>query len=174
MPTIDQRRGEVRLFTFKEGLLSAVAHDLEIAVERFEIAWDDAATSVTATFDARSLRVLHPIVHGKPSPGTLSPRDLAKIESNIASDVLRSSAHPEVRFVSSTVAKQGDGFVVRGALTLLGRDADIRADVRREGDRWQTEIELDQTRWGITPYSAMMGTLKVKPVVRARLSVPLG
>ena len=173
MPTIGHAEGgEVRVFTFKEGLLSAVAHDLELAVERFSLTWDDARTRVSATFDATSVRVLHPVVHGRPSPGTLSARDLAKIEGNVASDVLRTRAHPEASFESSSVRAEGEGFLVRGTLTLVGRSAGIDAHVRREGARWVTEVVLDQTRWGITPYSAMMGTLKIKPEIRVRLSVP--
>ena len=172
MPTIDESTGEVRIFTFKEGLLSAIAHDLELAVERFTLTWDEAHTTITATFDAKSVHVLHPVAHGRAAPGTLSPRDLAKIESNIESDVLRSRAYPEVRFESSSIVKQGEGFVVRGALTLASRTNEIRADVRREGARWVAEVVIDQPRWGITPYSAMMGTLKIKPEVRVRVSVP--
>ena len=110
------------------------------------------------------------MIHRSPSPGSLSPRDLAKIESNIASDVLRSRF--DVRFESSSVAPEGDGFEIRGALTLNARTNEVTAHVRREGDRWITEVALDQPRWGITPYSAMMGTLKIKPEIRVRISVP--
>jgi hypothetical protein len=171
MATIGERDGEVRIFTFKEGLLSRVAHDLEIAVERFSINWDSGRTKVSATFDATSLRVLHPIVHGQPSPGALSARDLAKIESNIADDVLHTQRHPEVRFESSSITADGDDFVIRGDLTLAGRSNDLRVVVRREGARWVSEVVIDQPRWGVTPYSAMMGTLRIKPEVRVRLSV---
>jgi polyisoprenoid-binding protein YceI len=173
MTTIgEQNGGEVRIFTFKEGLLSAIAHDLEIAVERFSITWDDARTSVSATFDATSLRVLHPVVHGRASPGTLSARDLAKIEHSIASDVLRTNRFREVRFASSAIEQDGDGLSVRGTLELCGRSNEITARVRRDGATWTTEVVLDQPRWGITPYSAMMGTLKIKPEVRVRVRVP--
>jgi polyisoprenoid-binding protein YceI len=170
MTTIGDTDGEVRVFTSKDGLLSAVAHDLELAVTRFSITWDEARTSVTATSDPASLKVLHAIVHGRPSPGTLSPKDLAKIESNVASDVLQSRS--EIRFVSSSVEPAGDGFTLRGTLTLNGRTNDLRAEVRRDGDRWVSEVAIDQPRWGIRPYSAMMGTLKIKPEIRVRVSVP--
>ena len=171
MSTIDERAGEVRVFTFKEGLLSAVAHDLEIAVTRFSITWDEGKTKVSATFDGASLKVLHALSRGLPAPGALSPRDLTKIEGNIASDVLRSRS--DIRFESSSIAPESEGFEIRGALTLNARTNDVTAHVRREGDRWITEVALDQPRWGITPYSAMMGTLKVKPEIRVRVSVPV-
>lgn len=173
MSTVTEREGEARVFTFKEGLLSAVAHDLELAVERFRIEWDQARTQVTATFDLTSLRVLHPVVHGAPSPGTLSRRDLDKIEDNIGKDVLHTARNREARFTSSSVAAVGEGFELRGSLALSGRTEDITAHVRKEGARWVTEVALDQRRWGITPYSAMMGTLKIKPEVKVRVSVPV-
>src|SRR5512146_1480562 len=136
MTTISERDGgEVRIFTFKEGILSAVAHDLEIACDRFSLTWDDARAKVSGEFDAASLRVLHPVVDGRPSPGALSSRDLAKIERNITHDVLGAHSQSRVRFESSSVTPQGEGFVVVGMLTLAGRANEIRADVRREGAR---------------------------------------
>jgi hypothetical protein len=173
MSTVTEREGEARVFTFKEGLLSAVAHDLEIAIERFRIEWDEARTSVTASFDLTSLRVLHPVVHGAPSPGSLSRRDLDKIEDNIAKDVLHTARNQDARFTSSSVSASGNGFSVRGTLALCGRSEEITAQVREEGGRYVTELALDQRRWGITPYSAMMGTLKIKPEVKVRLAVPV-
>jgi polyisoprenoid-binding protein YceI len=172
MPIVTEREGEVRIFTFKDGLLSAVAHDLEIAVERFRIEWDDARTQVTATFDTRSLRVLHPIVRGAPSPSSLSARDLRKIEENIQRDVLATARHPEARFESTAIAADGDAQRIEGALTLHGQRRPITARAVRDGERWATELVLDQRDYGITPYSAMMGTLKIKPELRVRVRVP--
>lgn len=171
MPTANEQQGaEARVLTFKEGLLSSVAHDLEIAVERLHVEWTEAR--VAASFDLRSLRVLHAVVSGRPEPGALSPHDRRKIEQNIAQDVLHTQRYPEARFESSSVTPNGDGFLVRGSLTLGGHTQELSASVRREGARYTTEVTLDQRRFGITPYSAMLGTLKLKPEVVVRVSVP--
>lgn len=171
MPTVDETQGaEARVFTFKEGLLSAVAHDLEIAVEHLRIEWSEA--QVQASFDLRSLRVLHAIVSGRPAPDKLSAHDRRKIEQNIAADVLRTSQYPEARFESSSVTPNDDGYDVRGTLTLVGRAQELSAAVRREGARYTTEVVLDQRRFGITPFSAMLGTLRLKPALNVRVSVP--
>jgi polyisoprenoid-binding protein YceI len=172
MPIVTEREGEVRVFTFKEGLLSAMAHDLEIAVERFRIEWDDARTKLTATFDATSLRVLHPIVHGAPSPSSLSSRDLRKIEENIQRDVLDARKHREVRLDATSIEVDGEGHRLAGTLLLHGKSRPISATIARQGDRFVTEVTIDQREFGITPYSAMMGTLKIKPEVRVRVRVP--
>ncbi len=172
MPTVTEREGEVRVSTFKDGLLSAVAHDLELAVERFRIEWDDALTKVTGTFDTRSLRVLHAVVHGAPSPSSLSAKDLRKIEENIQADVLGKAASSEARFESSAIEADGEARRVLGTLTLNGRSRPLDARVTRDGDRFVTEFTLDQRDFGIRPYSAMMGTLKIKPELRVRVRVP--
>lgn len=169
--TVDEKQGaEARVLTFKEGLLSAVAHDLEIAVERLRVDWSEQ--HVTATFDLRSLRVLHAVVSGRPAPGALSTHDLRKIEQTIANDLLRTKLYSEARFQSSSVTASNDGYLLRGALSLVGHSQELSAPVRREGALYTTELVLDQRRWGITPYSAMLGTLKLKPEVTVRVSVP--
>ena len=167
MPVVTEREGEVRVFTFKEGVLSAVAHDLEIAVERFRLEWDDARTSVTATFDANSLRVLHAIIRGAPS-SALSDRDKRKIEDNIRVDVLQAKRFPEIRFQSTRV----DGNRVEGTLTLHGVSRPIATELREEGSRLMADVLLHQPDFGITPYTAMLGTLRVQAGVRVRVAVP--
>lgn len=161
----------VRVLTFKDGFLSGVAHDLELALDRFRIEWD--LRHVSATFDTRSLRVLHAVVSGRPARDTLSARDRRKIEQTIAADVLLTTRHPEARFESDSVEVEGDGFVVRGTFTLAGGRQEVSAHVRREGARYTSELVLDQRGFGITPYSAMLGTLKLKPEVRVHISVPV-
>ena len=172
MPRFTQNDAECRVYTFKEGLLSAIAHDLEIAVDRFHVEWDDARTRVEARFDATSLRVVHAMKDGTPSPSALSDRDKKKIESNIQGEVLETKRHADVVFTSSTIEPQGEGFVIRGALELHGRKRDLQVRVTKEGAKWVASATLHQPDFGITPYTAMMGTLRIQPDVRVRVSAP--
>lgn len=170
MPRVTQDDAECRVFTFKEGILSAIAHDLEIRVGRFHVEWDDARTKVEGSFDPRSLEVLHAMKDGAPNHGALSDRDKRKIESNVQSDVLETKRHGgEIRFTSSAIETRGDAFVVRGTLELHGARREISVDVRREGEHWVAESKLHQPDFGITPYRAMMGTLRIEPDVRVRI-----
>ena len=41
--------------------------------------------------------------------------------------------------------------------------------LRRNGELWSGESELHQPDFGIRPYTAALGALKVKPVVRVRI-----
>jgi hypothetical protein len=165
MTTHDAKDARCRVFTFKEGLLSAVAHDLEIEVQRFSVTIDGA--QVRASFDASSLRVLHAVHDGVPRPGALSDRDRTKIEQTIRDEVLGARRHPEVRFEA-----EARGDALAGTLTLLGRARPLRVPLRTEGNKRIAEATLHQPDWGIAPYSAMLGTLKIKPDVRVRVELP--
>ena len=64
VPHFDASTAECLVLTYKEGILAAVAHDLEIRVERFDLDIDDATLAVRAGFDAGSLKVIRTIFNG--------------------------------------------------------------------------------------------------------------
>lgn len=173
MPSFDAKSADCRVFTFKEGLLSAVAHDLELRVNDFMVELADDRSSVTADFDMRSIRVVDAIVDGRHSPGTLSAKDKAKIESNITSEVIDAKRHPEARFESTEIRPLDSGWEIRGRLELAGRKREITVPVYREAGEAIGEVTLHQPDWGIKPYSAMFGTLKIRPEIKIRISLPL-
>jgi polyisoprenoid-binding protein YceI len=169
---LDETNADCEVYTFKEGLLSAVAHDLRIRVTRFAIE-TDGASFVNGTFDARSLRVDCAQRDGADDRRALDEDDKRTIEGNIVHDVLHADRSPEVTFASTAVEKEGEGFRVRGELTLCGRTRSIEF-VTREGEGWQlAEISLHQPDFGIAPYRAMLGTLRVQPDVRVRVAAKI-
>ncbi len=160
---------------FREGLLSAVAHDLVLRVERFEIRTDPRAPSIEASFDASSLRVVAAMRDGRPLPDALSPADVRKIEANAVGDVLHARRHPAIRFRSTAVVRRDDGALeVEGRLALHGQERPVSAVVRRAGDRLAAEVALHQPAFGIRPYVALLGAIRVRPDVVVRVSVPAG
>lgn len=158
----DASQAEVWIFTFKEGALSALAHDLKIAVTKLQLEATEVA--VTASFEASSLRVVCPRKEGRDNPGALPTLLYGEIEKNIAKDVLEAGKFPLVRFQSTRITPTE----VIGQLTLHGVTREIRCTRAADG---RVEARLDQRDFGIKPYSAMFGTLKVKPevVVSVRL-----
>lgn len=176
MLTHDVTTATCHVFTFKEGMLSAVAHDLRIRVERLTIAIDAAAGTVEARFFAASLRVDCAMKAGQEDHGALSDRNKREIAENIVDDVLHADRYPEIVFRSTKVegGLEGEADVrrIEGTLVLHGTERPLRVTARREAGRWVAEVELHQPDFGIRPYSAMLGTLKVKPTVRVRVSVP--
>ncbi len=169
MATFDAGTAECAVFTFKEGMLSAIAHDLELRVARFTIAVGDDLT-IDARFDAASLTVLHALRDGRPSDA-LSPADRRSIERTILDDVLEARRHPEIRFRASTV-KAADGAALDGALELHGVRRPLRLSARTEGGRRVVETVVHQPDFGIRPYRAFLGTLRLRADVRVRVSIP--
>jgi hypothetical protein len=172
MAHLDASTAECLVFTHKEGLLSAVAHDLEIRVGSFELDVDDATLAVRARFDAASLRVVGAMHGGTLAANVLGDADKHKIEQHLAEDVLHVREHPSIVFASSSVTRDGDGFRIDGELTLHGATRPLSLVARPEGDRLVAEVSIHQPAYGIKPFTAMLGALKVKPDVTVRCSVP--
>ena len=163
---------QCRVLTFREGLLSGLGHDLELAVAGFAIEVDEQARTVSATFDAGSLRVVRALRDGTELPEALSAADRASIEQSTRRDVLRADRHPEIRFRSTAAGALDGGWEVRGVLSLVGTERPLTVTLRRRGERWEAEVRLHTPDWGIRPYSALLGTLKVRADVVVRVSLP--
>ncbi len=155
----DASNSAVHVFTFKEGLLSPMAHDLKLAVTSFSIEFDGAA--VRATFDAASLRVVTPMRNGVEKAGLLPPALYAEIEKNARNDVLNAARFPQVKFEGEASETE-----LHGTLTLHGVSRPLRAP--RLGN--SVELKLDVRDFGIKPFTAMLGALKVKPELLVRFS----
>jgi polyisoprenoid-binding protein YceI len=170
MTTYTQDNADCFVFTFKEGLLSPIAHDLRLKVSRFSIQVDDASGAVTASFDTSSLSVDTPMKDGKENPSALSDADKEKIAGQVRDEVLHSNKFPEARFASRSVQKRADGgYDLEGELTLHGTTRPLKARTESTGGRQQLELTLNQPEFGITPFRAMMGTLKIQPAVTIRV-----
>jgi hypothetical protein len=168
----DQTNAECLVFTFKEGLLSPVAHDLRLRVTRFTLELDEARTQVVARFDTGALEVDTPMKDGAPNPNALSAEDKRKIASQIRDDVLHSTLYPTAEFRSSSlVARDDGGYDVRGELTLHGATRQVSAKSVLEAGKQLVELTLHQPDFGIAPFRAMLGTLKIKSDVIVRLSL---
>lgn len=170
MPRLDASIADCFVFTYKEGLLSAVAHDLKLRVTRFTI--DIEGDAVRAEFAADSLRVVHAIRDGRGDPAALSAADRQKIEANIVEEVLAARRYPTIRFAGRSQPAEAQGLSVDGELTLHGQSRPLRLRFATSGERWTTEVTLSQPDFGIKPYSAMLGTLRIRPDVRIVLSLP--
>jgi YceI-like protein len=161
-----------RVLVFRDGLFSALGHDLEIDVTRFDVRVDETRRTADASFDAASLRVVRALRDGVELRGTPSERDRRTIEDTIRRDVLDAPHHPEIRFRTTRVAERDDGFDVTGRLSLHGRDRETRLVLRRVVDRYEAEVRLHQPDFDIRPYAAFLGALRVKADVLVRLTLP--
>jgi YceI-like protein len=172
MVHLDASSAECWVLTQKEGLLSALAHDLKIRVTKFVIDVDEATRAIRAHFDAASLRVVCAMDDGHEAPGTLTAANKREIESNIMRDVLHAGEYPDIRFNSTAVEEKSGSYVVKGKLALHGHERQVRARVQQDGTHYIAEVRLHQPDFGIRPYTALLGALKVHPDVLVRIVVP--
>lgn len=158
--TFDAAAVDCRVSVFREGLLTSFGHDVTLQVTNLslDVADDD---EITADFDPGSLRVTTDI----------SASDREEIEKNVEK-VLEPRKYPKIQFHSVSVVRDGDRARIEGDLTLHGVTSPISVEARDDGTRWNATIVLDQRKFGIKPFSAMLGALKVKPEVEVNISVP--
>jgi polyisoprenoid-binding protein YceI len=74
-------------------------------------------------------------------------------------------------------ADDGAHFSVQGELTLVGKTHPIGFDLAIGGDgKLSATAVVKQTEWGMTPYTALFGALKVadEVVVELKASLPAG
>lgn len=171
MPTYDPSNAECLVYVYREGLASAVGHDLAIEVTDFRVDVGDDGC-IQARFEADSLLVRHAVENRRPKPGKLSAKDKKKIERNIQKDVLETRRHPVINFESTEVTRTAGGVRVEGMLSLHGVERAIGVDGTVEGDKTVAEVGFDQRDFDIEPYKALLGALKIKARVDVVLRVP--
>jgi hypothetical protein len=161
--------GTVHVFTFKEGLLAAAAHDLRLRIEELTCQLEGEALKVVVALD--SLRVDGPVREGVVRPDEYDARQRADIERAARREVLRVDRFPTATFDGQAVAA-ADGYDVRGTLTLAGREGALSFSMKKgDGATYRGGFELQPSRWGIAPYRAMLGTLRVQDRVRIEIAV---
>ncbi len=155
--------------TGRRGAAAKAGHDLVIDVTSWEasleVGEDPAHTSMELAADATSLRVLEGTGGMKP----LVDDDKANIHQSIDDEVLK---RQDITFRSTRVQGAPDGgqMSVRGHLTLRGKAQPVEFDLAfgDDGTLSATAV-VKQTAWGMKPYSAMYGALKVKDDVEVVL-----
>jgi polyisoprenoid-binding protein YceI len=152
----------------KAGLLSALAHNHQIGVKSFSgrVSLPEGGAgggALELEIEAKSLTVLDKNV---------SEEERGKIRDALHNEVLESAKHPKIVFksVSVTNLKQTSendySFTLNGDLTLHGVTRSIAVPtavtVTPQQLRATGKYILRQTDFGIEPYSAAGGTIKVK------------
>jgi polyisoprenoid-binding protein YceI len=163
VPGMRRATGTIHVFTFKDGVLSAVAHDLRIRLEKFDITLEGNA--VRAELDLKSLFVDGPIEKGVLNADQYDAGKRADVEKAMHGDVLHTSKYPTGLFIG-TATQQGAGYSVNGELELAGKKAPLAFDVQAEGGVFRTSFEIQPSQWGIAQYKALLGAIRVKDIVR--------
>lgn len=164
--------GALTLHTGVEGRAAKLGHALTIELSDWSAVAElegDALTSLTVTAVLASLSV----VSGSGGVKPLSDKDRVSIKDN-ALETLKATTHPEVTVSSTSLTATAAGYDVGVQVSVGGvvRPAVLSVTTTPEGDRVRVEgtTGIVQTEHGLSPYSAMMGGLKVTDRVEVRLS----
>lgn len=147
---------KLTVLTGRAGAAAKAGHDLVIEVgswsARLEIG---KPSTLELEADSRSLRVLD----GTGGLQALTDEDKAEIPQTIDDEVLRGKA---ISFRSNSVEAAGRGLRVAGELTLVGQTHPVSFELAAGDDgRLSGKATVAQSDWGIKPYSALFGALKV-------------
>ncbi|TDD79542.1 YceI family protein [Actinomadura darangshiensis] len=160
--------GRLVLRTGRSGLGRRAGHDLTIEATRWSAAVEARepldASSVEVTVEVDALEVREGAGGVKP----LTDQDRAEIGKNLRK-VLDVRRYPRIRFVSTGVGED----TVEGDLTIMGRVKPVRVRAALDGDRVHGGVTIEQSRWGIKPYSAFFGALRLADEVEIEFDLRL-
>ncbi len=169
--TVGPGHGALRVNTYREGMAQKVGHDLIIEVGKWqanvEIDEGGAPTEVALEADPRSLQALE----GRRGVKPLTDKDRAEIRSTIDEKILQGQP---IVFSSNGLELAVGRLRAQGELTMAGstQPANFELELAEDG-RVSGTASLTQSDWGIKPYRAFMGALKVRDAVEVVLDVTL-
>jgi polyisoprenoid-binding protein YceI len=165
---IGPETGRLIVQTSREGLAARVGHDLTIEMTSWSgwlrVGATPAESEVTVTVDMGSMR----IVDGTGGVAPLSEGEKREILRN-ARKILSVDQFPEGTFVAESVSED----VVDGTLSLLGQSRRLRLAYQVDGDCYRVSATVRQSDYGIKPFSAFFGALKLADVVRVEVALKL-
>ncbi len=164
--TLGPGSASLKVWTGKEGKAAKAGHNLELEVGDWsatvELGETPEDTRLSLTVNSHSLRVLA----GSGGMQKLGDDDKANIGKTIDDEVLDGG---EIAFHSTGVhgVEGTHDLHVHGDLNLLGKTAPVAFTLAIDDDGSVTgEALIKQSDFGMKPYSALFGTLKVKDEVR--------
>lgn len=165
-------QGRLTLLTTRDGLAATAGHDLTIELTEWsaelDVADDLAPAALTVRADLNSFAVRE----GRGGVKPLTDRDRREIAAT-ARKLLRAERFPVATFTASRFEGNEDGGTIEGTLSLAGSERPLRLTVVSEGGGYHATSALRQTDFGIKPYSAFLGALKVSDEVRLEIDLDL-
>jgi polyisoprenoid-binding protein YceI len=159
--------GTLAVQTLRGGAVAKAGHNLSMHVT----SWDGVLEigddpRVELNVDASSFKV----IDGSGGMQALDDGDKANIEQTIDDEVLKRGT---IGFRSTQVDETDAGLHVAGELTLSGATHPIAFDLAVEGGRLTGSAVIKQTDWGMKPYTALFGALKVLDEVTVEIDAAL-
>jgi len=174
---LDREDSSFFLWTFKDGLMARLAHDLKIAVDDYDLQLEEEPEgrlrALRLEVKVADLRVLGAVKERRIVEGQLSPADLDDIHSKLRREVLEVGTHPTITF-NARELRRGR---LAGELCLKGhtRPLEVPCKLTREGQslRCTGKVRFRQSDFGLKPFRAFLGAIKLKDEVEASFDLRL-
>jgi hypothetical protein len=147
--------GTLQIFTYKEGLLSRIAHDLRFRLPDNGLNLTD--DQVTGRIELNDIQLEGALIDGRLVPSSLTEKDRRKILKNLHEKILQSPNHP---FAEVTGNLKGDRF--EGKLRLRNREARIACSLQTTTKGFEGRLEIQPSLWGIAPFKALFGAIQLQ------------
>jgi hypothetical protein len=162
---LDAARSRLAIFTFAEGLFSALAHDLEL------VAGDLTGEATESTAELRvpvaAIRVSGAVKRGKTDASALSSSDRATIEAQIRHSVL-----PTAEIVASGTLEGGRAdLVVKGPRATARVTSNVTVTRETGATRVNGGVEVSLAALGCAPVKGPMGAFRVSDRVRVEIDL---
>lgn len=172
--TLRPESGHLVVKTARTGLGAKAGHDLTIEVARWQghaavHTADPASSTVTISVEVDSFEVREGTGGLKP----LTEADRTEIKRTLREKILRTAQHPTITFRSTRIGGSAESFTIEGDLTITGVARPVTVHGRLADGRVRGSATVAQTGWGIRPYSAFFGALKLRDEVGVEFDVAL-
>lgn len=151
--------GTLTVYTGKAGAAAKAGHNLRMEVGSWSATLDLDAHTLELSADSRSLRV----VDGSGGVMPLGDDEKAAIPQTIDEEVLKGTP---IEFRSTAMTVEGSHVDVEGELELSGERRPISFGLDLDDGHIKGAARIKQSDWGMKPYSALFGTLKVADEVK--------
>ncbi|WP_405576480.1 YceI family protein [Streptomyces sp. NBC_01092] len=166
--------GRLLIKTGRAGLGRRAGHDLTFEATQWSgeavvVVDDPERSSVRVTVETGSLEVRE----GSGGLKALTDADRAEIKRTLADKALLHTAeHPTITFRSTRITGTPQSFEITGELTIKARTQPATVHGKANGEGllrgWAT---VTQSAWGIKPYTAFLGALRLADEIRVEFDV---
>ncbi len=150
---------ELTLEVTKTGLMSGKKHHLVFS--RYEgMVTQQPKPQVAFTVQANSLEC---------QDDWVKPKDREKITRYGIDELLEASKYPELKYRSTSVAQNGDGYTIEGDLTIKRETHPVTVKVARNPDKsglWKGEATIRFKDFNLKPPTAALGTIGTEDAMR--------
>lgn len=172
---IGPANGSLHLRTTREGLAAKVGHDLLLKVGRWSGSVDvpDPADPGSAGLSVRIEMNSLEVVEGTGGASPLDAGDRTDILRN-AAKTLDVEHFPTATFTASAVRPASGGAEIDGQLDLVGGSGNLTLTIAEVGETgWRATGTVVQSQFGIKPYKAFLGALRLSDPVTVEAEISL-